>query len=165
MEALLAQLHTLDNHSALYILHSMTPLAQFEERKILDLLQQLPKTPVTGQRLHHPLSSCFSMRVLNEFWFIAKRVMYISFPAEDVEAVSNLSSGVQRNIVLFQGFCAMKYAIYALCVNAHKYSNCTECESMQPQQHHQLSEAETDQNQTSTSSEGTEAVSIFCGEV
>uniref|UniRef100_A0A8C3G6Q0 Zinc finger FYVE domain-containing protein 26 n=1 Tax=Cyclopterus lumpus TaxID=8103 RepID=A0A8C3G6Q0_CYCLU len=82
MEALLAQLHTLDNHSALYILHSLTPLAQFEERKILDLLQQL-----------------------------------------------NLSSSVQRNIVLFQGFCAMKYAIYALCVNAHKYSNCTEFDS------------------------------------
>uniref|UniRef100_A0A8C3A9L7 Zinc finger FYVE domain-containing protein 26 n=1 Tax=Cyclopterus lumpus TaxID=8103 RepID=A0A8C3A9L7_CYCLU len=96
MEALLAQLHTLDNHSALYILHSLTPLAQFEERKILDLLQQLPNA--TGN--------------------------------EDTEVVSNLSSSVQRNIVLFQGFCAMKYAIYALCVNAHKYSNCTECEPM-----------------------------------
>ncbi|XP_059209282.1 zinc finger FYVE domain-containing protein 26 [Centropristis striata] len=119
MEALLAQLHTLDNHSALYILHSLTPLAQFEERKILDLLQQLPNSPGT----------------------------------EDAEVVSSLSSGVQRNMVLFQGFCAMKYAIYALCVNAHKYSNCTECESMQLQQH-QLSEAEMDQNQTSTSSEG-----------
>ncbi|XP_039642804.1 zinc finger FYVE domain-containing protein 26 isoform X3 [Perca fluviatilis] len=116
MEALLAQLHTLDNHSALYILHSLTPLARFEERKILDLLQQLPNSPGT----------------------------------EDTEVVSNLSSGVQRNIVLFQGFCAMKYAIYALCVNAHKHSNCTECESMQ----HQPSEAEMDQNQTSTSSEG-----------
>ncbi|XP_031165681.1 zinc finger FYVE domain-containing protein 26 isoform X2 [Sander lucioperca] len=119
MEALLAQLHTLDNHSALYILHSLTPLAWFEERKILDLLQQLPNSPGT----------------------------------EDTEVVSNLSSGVQRNIVLFQGFCAMKYAIYALCVNAHKYSNCTECESMQQQQH-QPSEAEIDQDQTSTSSEG-----------
>uniref|UniRef100_A0A3Q4GDG0 Zinc finger FYVE domain-containing protein 26 n=1 Tax=Neolamprologus brichardi TaxID=32507 RepID=A0A3Q4GDG0_NEOBR len=86
MEALLAKLHTLDNHSALYILHSLTPLAQFEERRILDLLQQLPNLP---------------------------------------EAVGTLSPVVQRNIVLFQGFCAMKYAIYALCVNAHKYSNCT----------------------------------------
>ncbi|XP_044023406.1 zinc finger FYVE domain-containing protein 26 isoform X3 [Siniperca chuatsi] len=114
MEALLAQLHTLDNHSALYILHSLTPLAQFEERKILDLLQQLPNSPGT----------------------------------EDTEAVSTLSPGVQRNTVLFQGFCAMKYAIYALCVNAHKYSNCTECESMQQHQH-QPSEAEMDQNQTS----------------
>lgn len=49
MEALLAQLHTLDNHSALYILHSLTPLAQFEERKILELF-----SPGTGQHLHHP---------------------------------------------------------------------------------------------------------------
>ncbi|XP_041809482.1 zinc finger FYVE domain-containing protein 26 isoform X2 [Chelmon rostratus] len=119
MEALLAQLHSLDNHSALYILHSLTPLAQFEERKILDLLQQLPNSPGTG----------------------------------DTEAVS---PGGQRNIVLFQGFCAMKYAIYALCVNAHKYSDCTECESMlqQQQQHQQPSEEEMDQHQTSASSEG-----------
>ncbi|XP_041827427.1 zinc finger FYVE domain-containing protein 26 isoform X2 [Melanotaenia boesemani] len=116
MEALLAQLHTLDNHSALYILHSLTPLAQFEERRILDLLQQLPNLPET----------------------------------EDT-AVSPLNPAVQRNVVLFQGFCAMKYAIYALCVNAHKFSNCTECETLQ---HHHSSEEEIDQNKTSASSEG-----------
>ncbi|XP_038158670.1 zinc finger FYVE domain-containing protein 26 isoform X1 [Cyprinodon tularosa] len=112
MEALQAQLQTLDNHSALYILHSLTPLAEYEEHRILDLLQQLPNSPETEN------------------------------------AVSQ-SSGVQRNIVLFQGFCAMKYAIYALCVNFHKYSNCAECES---KQHHQG--AETDTNRTSASSEG-----------
>uniref|UniRef100_A0A3Q1JHG2 Zinc finger FYVE domain-containing protein 26 n=1 Tax=Anabas testudineus TaxID=64144 RepID=A0A3Q1JHG2_ANATE len=115
MEALLAQLHTLDNHSALYILHSLTPLPQFEECRILDLLEQLPTSPVT----------------------------------EDTEAISTPSPGVQRNIVLFQGFCAMKYAIYALCVNAHKYSHCTECESVQQQK---PSEAEMDK--TSTSPDG-----------
>lgn len=65
MEALLAQLHTLDNHSALYILHSLTPLAQFEERKIQDLLQQLPNSPGTGQLLHHPRSSCLLESQLN----------------------------------------------------------------------------------------------------
>lgn len=48
MDSLLAQLHTLDSHSALYILHSLTPLAQFEERRILDLLQQLPDLPEAG---------------------------------------------------------------------------------------------------------------------
>lgn len=47
-EALLAHLHTLDTHSALYILHSLTPLAQFEECKILELLEQLPSSPRTG---------------------------------------------------------------------------------------------------------------------
>lgn len=116
-EALLAQLHSLDNHSALYILHSLTPLAQFEERRILDLLQKLPDLP----------------------------------ESDDPDAVSPVSPSVQRNVVLFQEFCAMKYAIYALCVNAHKYSNCTECEyAQQPQ----TSGGETDQNKTSASSEG-----------
>lgn len=54
MDSLLSQLHTLDNHSALYILHSLTLLPQFEERRVLDLLQQLPKSPDTGQLLCHP---------------------------------------------------------------------------------------------------------------
>ncbi|KAK1893832.1 Zinc finger FYVE domain containing protein 26 [Dissostichus eleginoides] len=116
MESLLAQLHTLDHHSALYILHSLTPLPQFEERRILDLLQQLPNSPAP----------------------------------EDAAAVSNLSSGVQRNIVLFQGFCAMKYAVYALCVNAHKHSHCAECESVQQQ----TSDTETENKQTPASSDG-----------
>ncbi|KAJ4921349.1 hypothetical protein JOQ06_021873 [Pogonophryne albipinna] len=116
MESLLAQLHTLDHHSALYILHSLTPLPQFEERRILDLLQQQPNSPAP----------------------------------EDAAAVSNLSSGVQRNIVLFQGFCAMKYAVYALCVNAHKHSHCAECESVQQQ----TSDTETEDKQTPASSDG-----------
>ncbi|NXL45132.1 ZFY26 protein, partial [Podilymbus podiceps] len=33
----------------------------------------------------------------------------------------------QRNLALFQAFCAMKYAIYALCVNSHKHSKCRDC--------------------------------------
>ncbi|XP_077178608.1 zinc finger FYVE domain-containing protein 26 isoform X2 [Paroedura picta] len=33
----------------------------------------------------------------------------------------------QRNFILFQAFCAMKYAIYALCVNAHRHANCKDC--------------------------------------
>ncbi|CAJ1074767.1 zinc finger FYVE domain-containing protein 26 [Xyrichtys novacula] len=119
-EALLSQLYTLDNHSALYVLHSLTPLAQFEERKILDLLQQLTNSPGTGRQ-------------------------------EDGEKVSPLSPGLQRNIILFQGFCAMKYAVYALCVNAHKYWSCSDCESTP---HQQPSEEEPDQDQTSTSSNG-----------
>ncbi|XP_037550751.1 zinc finger FYVE domain-containing protein 26 [Nematolebias whitei] len=113
-KVLLAQLQTLGSHSALYLLHTLTPLTRYEEHRILDLLQQLPDSP----------------------------------RAEETDAVSG-SAGVQKNVVLFRGFCAMKYAIYALCVNVHKYSNCTECESVQ---HHQP--AETDQNKSSVSSEG-----------
>uniref|UniRef100_A0A8D2LZ61 Zinc finger FYVE domain-containing protein 26 n=1 Tax=Varanus komodoensis TaxID=61221 RepID=A0A8D2LZ61_VARKO len=37
--------------------------------------------------------------------------------------------GQQRNLILFQAFCAMKYAIYALCVNVHKGSHCKDCAS------------------------------------
>lgn len=55
----------------------------------------------------------------------------------------------------------MKYAIYALCVNVHKYSNCTKCD---PMQQHQLSDAKADQNKTSASSEGTKAVFLLGGE-
>ncbi|KAM6171570.1 zinc finger FYVE domain-containing protein 26 isoform 1-T1 [Erethizon dorsatum] len=32
-----------------------------------------------------------------------------------------------QNLTLYQGFCAMKYAIYALCVNSHQYSQCQDC--------------------------------------
>ncbi|XP_053130387.1 zinc finger FYVE domain-containing protein 26 isoform X2 [Hemicordylus capensis] len=56
-------------------------------------------------------------------------------PAKDMEAqdstmlpASSLLSQ-RRNLVLFQAFCAMKYAIYALCVNAHKNANCKDCMS------------------------------------
>lgn len=77
------------------------------------------------------------------------------FLAEGAGAVGTLSPVVQRNIVLFQGFCAMKYAIYALCVNAHKYSNCTKCD---PMQQYQPSDAEKDQNKTS---EGNKAVFLL----
>ncbi|NXA11096.1 ZFY26 protein, partial [Sapayoa aenigma] len=33
----------------------------------------------------------------------------------------------QRNVALFRAFCAMKYAVYALCVNSHKHSQCKDC--------------------------------------
>lgn len=149
-EALLAHLHTLDNHSALYILHSLTPLAQFEECKILELLEQLPGLPRTGGHFHHPqvVSSLVRTKISSEVCFQLKAI-YV-FSAEEPE--SPPGPGVQKNIVLFQGFCAMKYAIYALFVNAHKHADCTECEFVQQQQHHQLAEADMDQ--TSTSLEG-----------
>ncbi|KAG9336768.1 hypothetical protein JZ751_003116 [Albula glossodonta] len=100
-EALLGQLHTLDCHSALFILHTLTPLAQLDEHKVLDLLQGLPHPPGSGDA--------------------------------DLGDAPNLS--VQRNVVLFQGFCAMKYALYALCVNAHKYSGCRECNTVEEPRH------------------------------
>ncbi|KAM4663559.1 zinc finger FYVE domain-containing protein 26 [Discoglossus pictus] len=35
--------------------------------------------------------------------------------------------GQQRSTILFQAFCAMKYGIYALCVNSHKRVQCKDC--------------------------------------
>ncbi|XP_031211415.1 zinc finger FYVE domain-containing protein 26 isoform X4 [Mastomys coucha] len=32
-----------------------------------------------------------------------------------------------QSLTLYQGFCAMKYAIYALCVNSHQHSQCRDC--------------------------------------
>ncbi|KAJ7988765.1 hypothetical protein DPEC_G00312610 [Dallia pectoralis] len=106
-EALLGQLHTLDSHSALHVLHSLTPLARCEERRVLDLLNSL----------HKPTTS------------------------ESSEVVG--STSVQRNLVVYRGFCAMKYALYALCVNAHKYSGCSDCDTTKPSNLH----LERDSNQ------------------
>nr|XP_029511860.1 zinc finger FYVE domain-containing protein 26-like [Oncorhynchus nerka] len=52
---------------------------------------------------------------------------------------------VQRNLVLYRGFCAMKYALYAMCITAHKYSGCSDCGTAQS-----TPEAEKDQSQAST---------------
>ncbi|XP_016388523.1 zinc finger FYVE domain-containing protein 26-like isoform X1 [Sinocyclocheilus rhinocerous] len=93
-DALLSHLHMLDHHSALYVLHSLTPLAKYEEHRVLELLQR------TG----------------------------------DPSSEDSSSSSVQRNINLFRGFCAMKYALYAICVNAHTHTGCLDCEPLHQQQ-------------------------------
>ncbi|XP_075281763.1 zinc finger FYVE domain-containing protein 26 isoform X2 [Opisthocomus hoazin] len=50
-------------------------------------------------------------------------------PAGDQQMQAALPNTLsqQRNLALFQAFCAMKYAIYALCVNSHKLSKCKDC--------------------------------------
>ncbi|XP_031436154.1 zinc finger FYVE domain-containing protein 26 isoform X2 [Clupea harengus] len=100
-EALQSQLLTLGQHSALYVLHSLTPLAQYEERQVLDLLHGLTPSGHTAE---------------------------FSDPGDA------RSLAAQRNITLFQGFCAMKYALYAICVNAHTHTDCKEC-GLTSQQH------------------------------
>lgn len=32
-----------------------------------------------------------------------------------------------QNLTLYRSFCAMKYTIYALCVNSHQHTQCQEC--------------------------------------
>lgn len=55
----------------------------------------------------------------------------------------------------------MKYAIYALFVNAHKYAECTEC-AFVPQHRHHGHPTEADMDQSSASSEGVKLDSVFC---
>uniref|UniRef100_A0A8C7CZW9 Zinc finger FYVE domain-containing protein 26 n=1 Tax=Oncorhynchus kisutch TaxID=8019 RepID=A0A8C7CZW9_ONCKI len=112
-EALLGQLHTLDSHSALYVLHCLTPLAQNEEHMVLDLLNT--QTKPSGADEQEPRASFF--------WCFSE----------------------SRNLVLYRGFCAMKYALYAMCITAHKYSGCSDCGTAQS-----TPEAEKDQSQAST---------------
>lgn len=38
-----------------------------------------------------------------------------------------------QNLTLYQSFCAMKYAIYALCVNSHQHTQCQECKDSLPE--------------------------------
>ncbi|KFQ43968.1 Zinc finger FYVE domain-containing protein 26, partial [Nestor notabilis] len=53
-------------------------------------------------------------------------------PARDHQMQGKLATfpstlSQQRNLALFRAFCAMKYAVYALCVNSHKHSKCKDC--------------------------------------
>ncbi|NXX75339.1 ZFY26 protein, partial [Urocolius indicus] len=42
----------------------------------------------------------------------------------------------QRDLALFRAFCAMKYAVYALCVNAHQHARCKHCPPSLPADSH-----------------------------
>ncbi|XP_074146561.1 zinc finger FYVE domain-containing protein 26 isoform X3 [Sminthopsis crassicaudata] len=57
--------------------------------------------------------------------------MLIKDPQQDQSDVSVSNHLNQcQNLTLFQGFCAMKYAIYALCVNSHQRSQCQVCKGV-----------------------------------
>ncbi|KFQ50072.1 Zinc finger FYVE domain-containing protein 26, partial [Pelecanus crispus] len=94
---LLQHLHGLDCHTAVYSLHHLTNLLALNEDNVIELLQ---KVPARDQQ----------MQVL---------------PSTAATLPNTLSQ--QRNLALFRAFCAMKYAIYALCVNSHKHSKCKDC--------------------------------------
>ncbi|XP_061853830.1 zinc finger FYVE domain-containing protein 26 isoform X3 [Colius striatus] len=51
-------------------------------------------------------------------------------PARDQQmqaATAPSALSQQRDLALFRAFCAMKYAVYALCVNAHQHAKCKHC--------------------------------------
>uniref|UniRef100_A0A8C2U4P2 Zinc finger FYVE domain-containing protein 26 n=1 Tax=Coturnix japonica TaxID=93934 RepID=A0A8C2U4P2_COTJA len=97
-KVLLQHLHSLDCHTAIYSLHHLTNLLALNEEDVIELLQ---KVPARDQQLQ------------------GKRL-------HDTAPLPNALSQ-QRSLVLFRAFCAMKYAIYALCVNSHKHSRCRDC--------------------------------------
>ncbi|NXC50232.1 ZFY26 protein, partial [Penelope pileata] len=97
-KVLLQHLHSLDCHTAVYSLHHLTNLLTLNEEEVIELLQ---KVPARDKQL---------------------QALFLSTAAPLPDALSQ-----QRNLALFRAFCAMKYAIYALCVNSHKHSKCKDC--------------------------------------
>ncbi|NXS32410.1 ZFY26 protein, partial [Pomatostomus ruficeps] len=96
-KVLLQHLHSLDCHTAVYSLHHLTNLLALNEDDVIELLQ---KVPARDQQMQ-------------------------GFPSTAATLPSTLSQ--QRNLALFRAFCAMKYAIYALCVNSHRHAKCKDC--------------------------------------
>ncbi|XP_074092155.1 zinc finger FYVE domain-containing protein 26 isoform X2 [Macrotis lagotis] len=75
--------------------------------------------------LHH-LTNLAALREEDVLELLQK--MLITDPQQDQSDVSIPNHLNQhQNLTLFQGFCAMKYAIYALCVNSHQRSQCQIC--------------------------------------
>ncbi|NXN85528.1 ZFY26 protein, partial [Bombycilla garrulus] len=96
-KVLLQHLHSLDCHTAVYSLHHLTNLVALNEDDVIELLQ---KVPARDQQMQE-------------------------FPSTAATLPNSLSQ--QRNVALFRAFCAMKYAIYALCVNSHRHAKCKGC--------------------------------------
>uniref|UniRef100_A0A8C6ZC05 Zinc finger FYVE domain-containing protein 26 n=1 Tax=Nothoprocta perdicaria TaxID=30464 RepID=A0A8C6ZC05_NOTPE len=97
-KVLLHHLHSLDSHTAVYSLHHLTNLLALNEDDVIELLQKIPSRD---------------------------QQMQAFFPSA-VPAVPNVLSQ-RRNVALFRAFCAMKYAIYALCVGSRRQSGCRGC--------------------------------------
>ncbi|NXB35456.1 ZFY26 protein, partial [Eulacestoma nigropectus] len=96
-KVLLQHLHNLDCHTVMYSLHHLTNLLALNEDDVIELLQ---KVPARDQQMQ-------------------------GFPSTAATLPNTLSQ--QRNLALFRAFCAMKYAIYALCVNSHRHAKCKDC--------------------------------------
>ncbi|NXO94865.1 ZFY26 protein, partial [Certhia brachydactyla] len=96
-KVLLQHLHSLDCHTAVYSLHHLTNLLALNEDDVIELLQ---KVPARDQQMQ-------------------------GFPSTAATLPNTLNQ--QRNLALFRAFCAMKYAIYALCVNSHRHAKCKDC--------------------------------------
>ncbi|KFP99131.1 Zinc finger FYVE domain-containing protein 26, partial [Leptosomus discolor] len=113
-KVLLQHLHSLDCHTAMYSLHHLTNLLALNEDDVIELLQ---KVPARDQQMQGEKLTSFLVYLLHPHAPL--------FPSTVATLPDILSQ--QRNLALFRAFCAMKYAIYALCVNSHKHSKCKDC--------------------------------------
>lgn len=99
-DALLSHLHMLDHHSALYVLHCLTPLARFEEHKVLELLQR------TGIK---------TLQAILKFTEI-----YLSFA--DVSSVCRRSftSGLPQQLSPEERHSVSRFLCYEVCLVCHQ---------------------------------------------
>ncbi|CAH6843691.1 zinc finger FYVE domain-containing protein 26 isoform X1 [Phodopus roborovskii] len=77
--------------------------------------------------LHH-LTNLPALReeeVLKLFQKVPAKDLQRARDTHDASVPEHLSQC--QNLTLYQGFCAMKYAVYALCVNLHQHSQCQDC--------------------------------------
>ncbi|NXO03434.1 ZFY26 protein, partial [Rhinopomastus cyanomelas] len=112
-KVLLEHLHRLDCHTAVYCLHHLTNLLALNEDSVIELLQKVPPRDQQMQGDNN-LFSCLP--------FAPSLPLCPSTAATLPNTLSQ-----QRNLALFRAFCAMKYAVYALCVNSHRHAKCKDC--------------------------------------
>ncbi|KAL7992348.1 hypothetical protein Chor_016604 [Crotalus horridus] len=152
-KVLLQHLHSLECHSSLYLLYQLTDLLALNEEAVIELFQKTPAKygevqdllefgncqetlALAGEgwcKMKHELSH-FEIKTISPVsWKKTKGIsgledegpMAVGFYSAVMPDVRLLSQ--QHNLTLYQASCAMKYATYALCVKAHRGSNCRHC--------------------------------------
>jgi zinc finger FYVE domain-containing protein 26 len=94
--------------------------------------------------LHH-LTNLPALReeeVLKLLQKVPAKELQQEYDSADVPVSEHLSQC--QNLTLYQSFCAMKYAIYALCVNSHQHSQCRDCKDSPSEDLTSASEPATD---------------------
>ncbi|XP_001378438.2 zinc finger FYVE domain-containing protein 26 isoform X1 [Monodelphis domestica] len=109
--------------------------------EVLEWCLQHSSLPIPEREILHHLYSGDNHSVLYSLYHLTNlpalreedvlellQKMFIKEPQQDHSDASVLNHLNQcQNLTLFQGFCAMKYAIYALCVNSHQRFQCQVC--------------------------------------
>ncbi|KAM7159242.1 zinc finger FYVE domain-containing protein 26 [Molossus nigricans] len=81
------------------VLYSLHHLTNLPALREEEVLKLLQKVPAEGSQQEHDSAAAPGPEHLSQY----------------------------QNLTLYRSFCAMKYAIYALCVNSHQHTQCQEC--------------------------------------